>query len=83
MGSVSIEDGGLEHMSSQVSGELVRTRTRVPGKGKVLTYALDQGVLASRCLEPMVLENIHKDLTWSLLRCYLLCWKSPKKSLTP
>lgn len=45
MGSVSIEDGGLEHMSSQVSGELVRTRTRVPGKGKVLTYALDQGGL--------------------------------------
>lgn len=26
--------------------------------------------LGSRCLESVVLENIHEDLTWPLLRCF-------------
>ena len=33
--------------------------------------------------ESVDLENIHDDPAWSFLRCYLLCWKTPKKSLTP
>ena len=33
-------------------------------------------------LETMVLENVYEDLAQSLLRCYLLCWKTSKKSLS-
>ena len=33
--------------------------------------------------EPVVLKNVRGDPAWSLLRCYLLCWKTSKKSLIP
>lgn len=41
-----------------------------------VTYTLEPGVLRSRYLHSVVLENVHDYLNWSLLRCYLLCWKA-------
>ena len=33
--------------------------------------------------ESVVSENIHDDSHLPVLRCYLLCWKDPRKSLIP
>ena len=41
------------------------------------------GGLGIRCLDSVVLENIYDDPVQSLLRYYLLCHQTPKKSITP
>lgn len=57
---------------------------RHPGTKECLNVLVSHIYPGARGLdESMVLENIHDNPTQSLLRYYLLCWKIPKRSLTP
>ena len=67
------EDDGPVHSPLRHPGTRVSS---VPPK----PLTPEPGVLVSRSV---VLENMHDDSTWSLLGCYLLCWKTPRKSLNP
>lgn len=62
----------LRHL---VTGQNRVVRGRVSFISRSIPEARD---LVSRCLESLVLENVHDDPALSFLRCYLLYWKTPK-----